>query len=123
MKNNNESLQKQIIQQVGQNTINKYVLPEYIEDNISHELRDYQKEALAIFNAYMQNDFPFKEKPMQLLFNMATGSGKTLVMASLILELCYSNHDLIITLYGNPAHSIILYGNPEKIIRVSKLFL
>ena len=87
MTENNESLKEQIIKQVGQQSINNYVIPTYIEDNISHELRDYQKEALAIFNAYMQNNFPFKEKPMQLLFNMATGSGKTLVMASLILEL------------------------------------
>ena len=64
----------------------KYVnikLPSHITDNLSKELRGYQETALK---HYLQQ----REKPRtnHLMFNMATGSGKTLMMASLILD-CY----------------------------------
>ncbi len=54
--------------------------------NPNFELRPYQIEAFARFFDYLKN-YEKKEYPIHLLFNMATGSGKTLVMAGLILYL------------------------------------
>ena len=55
--------------------------------NPEFELRDYQTDAFARFIHCFNNNFPGKENPLRLLFNMATGSGKTLIMAGLILYL------------------------------------
>ncbi len=54
--------------------------------NPKYNLRTYQKEALINFEIYMNNQ-EIREKPTQVLFHMATGSGKTLLMAYLILDL------------------------------------
>lgn len=63
-------------------------IPKYLTDNINprYNLRDYQVEALARFRHYFEK-YPQKKKPVHLLFNMATGSGKTLLMALNILYL------------------------------------
>lgn len=64
-------------------------IPRYIEDNLNpaFKLREYQKEAIARFIYYISEDAQ-RIKPSQLLFHMATGSGKTLLMATNILYLC-----------------------------------
>jgi len=64
-------------------------IPEYLKDNLNprYELRPYQIEAFARFFRCLDNNFPGKDRPLQFLFNMATGSGKTLIMAGLILYL------------------------------------
>lgn len=67
----------------------------YLEKNFSEniELRDYQAEAFSRFFYYFEK-YNKKEHPIHLLFNMATGSGKTLMMAGFILYLYkkgYSN--------------------------------
>jgi len=49
-------------------------------------LREYQKEALGRFDFYFKEDQD-RQYPAQLLFHMATGSGKTLIMAANILYL------------------------------------
>ena len=69
--------------------IPKPEMPESITQNLNpaFELRPYQEDAFASFIHYFNNDLPGKEKPLHLLFNMATGSGKTLIMAGLILYL------------------------------------
>jgi type III restriction enzyme len=54
--------------------------------NSKIELRDYQKEAVGRYLYYMEN-YRLKKPPTHLLFNMATGSGKTVIMACLLLEL------------------------------------
>jgi len=54
--------------------------------NPKFELREYQKEALGRFNFYF-NGYQKRQFPAQLLFHMATGSGKTLIMAADILYL------------------------------------
>jgi len=63
-------------------------LPEYIIENLNlnFHLRTYQQQALA-FLFYYLNDYAKRIKPSQLLFHMATGAGKTLVMAAAILHL------------------------------------
>ena len=72
--------------------ISKINIPEYIIDNLAFELREYQKEALARFLYYSENDIydtrgNIVSKSPHLLWQMATGSGKTLIMAALILEM------------------------------------
>ncbi|WP_028841996.1 DEAD/DEAH box helicase family protein [Thermodesulfovibrio yellowstonii] len=63
-------------------------IPSYVVRNLNPHfyLRPYQIEAIARFIYYIEKDFN-KKKPIQLLFNMATGSGKTLLMAANILYL------------------------------------
>ena len=63
-------------------------VPLYVSKNLnqSFSIRDYQKQAFSRFFHY-NNQNPNKILPVHLLFNMATGSGKTFVMAGLILEL------------------------------------
>lgn len=65
-------------------------IPSYIKDNLQHELREYQLNALVQFMFTQEQsvaDMHYKYS----LFHMATGSGKTLVMASTILYL-YQKH-------------------------------
>ena len=83
---NIKTLQNSILEHIGKkNLLNHF--PKDIVENISHNLRDYQKEALAYVNAYLQEqDLPI-QKDNNLAFFMATGSGKTLLMASLMLML------------------------------------
>jgi type III restriction enzyme len=54
--------------------------------NPKFELREYQKEALGRFDFYF-TEYQRRSHPAQLLFHMATGSGKTLIMAANILQL------------------------------------
>lgn len=63
-------------------------LPLYISENLNpaFELRPYQKEAYCNFINYYESD-KLCQKPTQILFHMATGSGKTLIMAGLIIYL------------------------------------
>lgn len=58
-------------------------IPSYITQNLNKDLREYQITALKHF--YLQRKNP---QTNHLMFNMATGSGKTLIMAALMLE-CY----------------------------------
>ena len=63
-------------------------IPQYIQDNINprFELRPYQISAFENFITYFEND-KLCRKPTQTLFHMATGSGKTMIMAGLMLYL------------------------------------
>lgn len=62
------------------------VVPNSITDNLKFSIRPYQEEAFKRYIFFDNNDFENKpNKPYHLLYNMATGSGKTLVMAGLIL--------------------------------------
>lgn len=73
------------------------LIEEYAEDPPFHlrgltpsrPPRDYQLQAIARLHYYLDNKDGFQDPadPVHLLFNMATGSGKTLVMASNILHL------------------------------------
>ena len=58
-------------------------IPAYITGNLSKNLREYQIQALKHYLLQRQNP-----RTNHLMFNMATGSGKTLIMAALMLE-CY----------------------------------
>src|SRR3989339_646853 len=52
--------------------------------NPAFPVREYQKEALGRFYYYVE-EYHQKQKPIHLMFNMATGSGKTLIMAANLL--------------------------------------
>ena len=56
------------------------------------ELRPYQQDAFARFIHCYQNDYSGKKPPLHFLFNMATGSGKTLMMVGLMLYLYERGH-------------------------------
>jgi type III restriction enzyme len=65
-------------------------VPNFVCDNLRSGFgkREYQQESFGRFDFYWsQYENRHKGIPTQLLFHMATGSGKTLVMAGLILYL------------------------------------
>lgn len=66
-----------------------FVYPDYIKHNLKHQLRDYQKQSLYNLN-YTQKDDHVASRFNQLLFHMATGSGKTDVMAA---DMLYFYHE------------------------------
>lgn len=61
-------------------------IPNYITNNIKYDLFKWQEDAIKNLIIYNEiRDLKEIIGPTHLLFNMATGSGKTLVMASCIL--------------------------------------
>ena len=86
-------------------------MPDSITQNLhpKFEIRDYQVEAFARFIHCLNNDFPGKRNPLHLLFNMATGSGKTLIMAGLILYL-----------YEQGYRNFLFFVNADNIIEKTK---
>ena len=89
----------------------KKEMPDSITQNLqpTYELRPYQVEAFARFIHCLNMDFPSKRKPLHLLFNMATGSGKTLIMAGLILYL-----------YEQGYRNFLFFVNADNIIEKTK---
>lgn len=83
------NLQRKLREELGKRLIEKTEMPEYFDTalNPKMQLRPYQKEAFQYFLNYWENDFEGKPFRPHLLFHMATGSGKTLIMAGLILYL------------------------------------
>ena len=76
--------------------------------NPTLELREYQKEALGRFDFYFK-DYQQRLYPAHLLFHMATGSGKTLIMAANILQL-----------YKQGYRNFIFFVNSVNIIEKTK---
>lgn len=76
--------------------------------NPKFELREYQKETLGRFDFYF-NGYQKRQFPAQLLFHMATGSGKTLIMAANILYL-----------YKLGYHNFIFFVNSTNIIEKTR---
>lgn len=64
-------------------------IPEFLEQGLSDKvtLREYQKDAFSYFITYFEDEYLRKNKQVHTLFHMATGSGKTVIMAGLILYL------------------------------------
>lgn len=85
-------------------------LPSHIGDNLKYDIRLYQEEAFKRYLYLEQEDFDGKpDKPMHLLYNMATGSGKTMVMAGLILHL-----------YSKGYRNFLFFVNSNNIIQKTK---
>ncbi len=89
----------------------KKEVPDSVAQNLNpkYELRPYQIEAFARFFHCYKNDFPNKTYPLHFLFNMATGSGKTLIMAGLILYL-----------YEQGYRNFLFFVNSTNIIEKTK---
>lgn len=85
-------------------------LPTYIPNNLNpnFELRPYQKAAFENFITYFEND-RLCQKPTQTLFHMATGSGKTLIMAG-----------LMIYLYKKGYRNFLFFVNISNIVQKTK---
>lgn len=79
----NKKLYESLQEEFGKRGIEQIEIPFYIKENLSRELRIYQEKALKYYYA---NSDSIKQR--YLMFNMATGSGKTLIMAALMLD-CY----------------------------------
>lgn len=90
--------------------LNKQI-PDSVTRNLNskYELRPYQIETFARFIHCYTNDFPDKAYPLHFLFNMATGSGKTLIMAGLILYL-----------YEQGYRNFLFFVNSTNIIEKTK---
>lgn len=67
----------------------EFDLPDVIKQGLSKKivLRKYQVNAFSNFVSYFENKNLRKDKQIHTLFHMATGSGKTIIMAGLILFL------------------------------------
>lgn len=107
----NKFLHETVIEEFGRRTLRETEVPVSIIDNLNptFELREYQKEAFVRFILCLENDFEEKEKFLHLLFNMATGSGKTLIMAGLILYL-----------YEKGYRNFLFFVNSTNIIEKTK---
>lgn len=86
-------------------------LPYYILENLSSRivLRDYQIQAFRYFVSYAENDGLRKNKQLHTLFHMATGSGKTVMMAGLIFYL-----------YAQGFRNFLFFVNQTNILEKTK---
>lgn len=81
------TIKEMFLQGLMDGTINRVPLPDYFETSLSRTLRPYQEKCFRNFLMYIANDFDGKQARPHLLFHMATGSGKTLMMAGAMLYL------------------------------------
>lgn len=84
-------------------------LPDIIPDNLNpaFELRPYQSDAFRNFITFYESDKC--PNPTQVLFHMATGSGKTLIMAG-----------LIVYLYQHGYRNFLFFVNLDNIVKKTK---
>ncbi len=85
-------------------------IPSYIQENVNpvFTLRPYQISAFENFITYFEND-KMCRKPTQTLFHMATGSGKTMIMAGLMLYL-----------YKKGYRNFLFFVNLSNIVKKTK---
>ncbi|VAM00272.1 Uncharacterized protein conserved in bacteria [Enterobacter hormaechei] len=82
-----KTLSQVLIEELGKRSIEGTKLPDSITGNLNpaFPMRPYQERAFKFFKNYWEEAFDGKPRQNhQLLFHMATGSGKTLMMAGLI---------------------------------------
>jgi len=88
-------------------------LPDYLIENLAEriEMRKYQEEAFNYFIEYYEDRTVKirKNKQLHLLFHMATGSGKTVMMAGLMLYL-----------YKQGYRKFVFFVNTDNIIAKTK---
>jgi type III restriction enzyme len=105
-----EFLYDTLLQEFGKRAISQIPIPPSISDNLKFSQRPYQQEAFQRFILSHTENFAGKPAlPFHLLYNMATGSGKTLVMAGLILHL-----------YEKGYRNFLFFVNSNNIIQKTK---
>lgn len=105
-----EFLYDTILKECGKKVIQTTPIPGCISDNLKNTIRPYQKEAFQRFLTFYNEDFEGKQRGnYHLLFNMATGSGKTMVMAGLMLYL-----------YDQGYNNFLFFVNSNTIIQKTK---
>lgn len=80
-------------------------LPLYIKQNLKHSLRDYQFSAIHNLDAVEKLNGK-DDSYNQLMFYMATGSGKTDIMAAIILYM-YQAHDYQCFLFTTSTTAVV----------------
>lgn len=83
-------LYEKLLEEFGKRYFAQVPVPNHISDNLKPAFRQraYQTAAFQRFILCYSEEFKDKlQKPYHFLYNMATGSGKTLIMAGLILHL------------------------------------
>lgn len=101
-----------LVQEFGKRVIARVAVPNYITDNLKtgFSQRPYQIESFQRYILCHTEDFAGRpKKPFHLLYNMATGSGKTLVMAGLMLYL-----------YEKGFRNFLFFVNSNNIIKKTK---
>lgn len=99
-----------LIEEFGKRELANTEIPDSVSKNLRYTIRPYQREAFQRFLLYMSNDFDGKQAcPYHLLFNMATGSGKTMVMAG-----------AMIYLYEQGYRNFLFFVNSNNIIQKTK---
>ncbi|MEY3498710.1 MAG: hypothetical protein RL308_379 [Bacteroidota bacterium] len=101
-----------LLQEFGKRAISQVIIPNHITDNLKPGFgqRPYQQEAFQRFILCYSEEFDGKpRKPFHLLYNMATGSGKTLIMAGLMLHLYEKGH-----------RNFLFFVNSNNIIQKTK---
>ncbi|WP_428067861.1 DEAD/DEAH box helicase family protein [Chryseobacterium gambrini] len=95
---------------IAKKSLAQVVIPNEITDNLKFKIRPYQEEAFRRHLYIEQENFEGKpNKPTHLLYNMATGSGKTMVMAGLMLHL-----------YEKGYRNFLFFVNSNNIIQKTK---
>lgn len=104
-------LQETLTTEFGKRFIDNTELPEYFGTSLNpaKTLRPYQELCFKYFVNYWENDFEGKDRKPHLLFHMATGSGKTLIMAGLILYL-----------YNQGYRNFLFFVNSNNIIEKTR---
>jgi type III restriction enzyme len=101
-----------IVQEFGKRELARIEVPNIILENLrpGYGQRPYQIEAFQRFILCYNEDFVGKpHKPLHILYNMATGCGKTLIIAGLILYL-----------YEKGYRNFLFFVNSNNIIKKTK---
>ena len=100
-------LYEDIVTEFGRRGISETEIPHAISGNLKHQIRPYQVEAFKYFLRWQE--WRADSPAPHLLFNMATGSGKTLIMAGLML-----------VLHEQGYRNFLFFVNSNNIIRKTK---
>ncbi len=99
-----------LLTEFGKRELANTELSDSITKNLKYPVRPYQREAFQRFLLFLQNNFDGKQpRPFHLLFNMATGSGKTMIMAGAMLYL-----------YEQGYRNFLFFVNSNNIIQKTK---
>ena len=104
-------LYEEIEEQIKNGSLILKDIPNYLLSNLSPKfnMRDYQEEAFRYFITYLDTSKLHNNNQIHLLFHMATGSGKTYIMAGAILHL-----------YKKGYRNFLFFVNDKNIIEKTK---